>query len=230
MAGWPRIQQGLGTSGLWVGVPEASRATHVLEIKTHGLKSFGKLKAHGVAIAKPEHLAQMQVYCHIRGIDRALYAGVCKDNDDLHYERINYNHDFCVRLFARLEHILRMPEPPPPIAEKRNAPGCMFCRAKAVCKGESFPRVNCRTCLHSTPSMDGDAAWTCSRWSKPLSMSEQKEGCPAHLFVPNLVPGELIEVDEVAETIEYRLHDGRKWVDGHEPSPAPLDVEVQDES
>lgn len=76
-----------------------------------------------------------------------------------------------------------------------------------------MPRVNCRTCLYSTPEEGG--SWSCARFGKPLSLDEQKAGCPAHLSLPGLIDGEQIDVDEEAETIVYKLRrTGELWVDG----------------
>ena len=52
------------------------------------LKSFRELVAKGVAEAKPQHWAQMQIYMHLTGLTRAMYVAVCKDTDDLHIERV----------------------------------------------------------------------------------------------------------------------------------------------
>jgi hypothetical protein len=51
----------------------------VVEFKTHSAKSFRKLVQRGVAEAKPQHWAQMQVYMQLTGLTRALYVAVCKD-------------------------------------------------------------------------------------------------------------------------------------------------------
>ncbi len=45
-------------------------------------------------------------------------------------------------------------------------------------------------------------------------MQEQAEGCPAHLFLPGLVPGEQVDASEEDETVTYKLRDGSVWVDG----------------
>lgn len=212
------------------GVPEAPAKKHVLEAKSHGLKSWAKLKAAGpgnLRAGKFEHWVQCQVYMHIWQIDRALYSATCKDTDERWNDRVRYDHEFCTRLFARLENIARADAPPAPISEKRNAPDCRFCKAKPLCLGESFARVTCRSCVHSTAQFHGDAAWDCSRHSKPLLAEEQRAACANHLFIPDLVPGEQVDVDEVAETITYRLSDGRTWVDGQDTSPAPIQTEEE---
>jgi hypothetical protein len=76
--------------------------------------------------------------------------------------------------------------------------------------------------------MDGNAGWDCSRWSKPLSLEEQDEGCPAHLFVPQLVPGEFVDSDPDAETITYKLRSGRLWTDGANDNDKTNDNDRED--
>lgn len=207
-------------------VPEAPAKWHVVECKSHGLKSWKTLiKGLTVKEGKFDHWVQMQVYMHIRGIDRALYVAVCKDTDEVHCERVRYDHEWCSRLIARLERVLGCASPPDPISTNDKAPACQWCRAKPVCRGLSFARLNCRTCLHSSPTMDGNAAWSCARWAKPLGMDEQREACPSHLYVPALVPGVMGDVDEQRETITYTLHDGRVWVDGQDRAEEPEAVQ-----
>ena len=54
-----------------LGLLEAPKTWHVVEFKTHSAKSFRELVAKGVAEAKPQHWAQMQIYMHLTGITRA---------------------------------------------------------------------------------------------------------------------------------------------------------------
>jgi hypothetical protein len=205
--------------GLCRGVPEAPVKWHVLECKSHNEKSFKKLRGAGVGNlrkGKFDHWVQCQIYMHVRGIERALYAAVCKNDDDLWIDRVVYDREWCEATLARLENILRNPRPPLRINEDPDYFGCRFCKAKPLCHGDSFARLNCRTCLHSTPDFSGDAAWSCARWCKPLTFDEQKEACPAHLYIPDLVPGEQLDADPEAETVTYRLKDGRMWTDGRD--------------
>lgn len=212
------------------GVPEAPKKSHVVECKSHGTKSWkALLKAGTVREGKFEHWVQCQLYMHIRGIDRALYVAVYKDTDEIYCERIEYDHDFCTKLLVRLERILDTAEPPARLCNKRDDFRGKFCKAAAVCWGEAFGRLNCRTCLHASPDMSGDAAWTCARWAKPINMHEQKEACPAHLYVPALVPGECVDSDPERELVFYRLHDGREWVDGRDEAEVPAAIENQGE-
>lgn len=210
--------------GIARGVPEAPAAWHVVECKSHNDKSFKALKSAGAGNlrkGKFAHWVQCQVYMHIRAIERALYVAVNKNDDEVWTDRVYYDAEWCARLFGRLERILHSPRPPAQVVGAGKAPACRFCKAKPICLEGSFARLNCRTCLHSTPDMSGDAAWSCARWAKPLNPNEQREACPSHLYIPDLVPGEMLDADEDAETITYRLADGREWIDGRDQVAEP---------
>lgn len=195
-----------------LGLPEAPKTWHVGEMKSHNLKSFTALKKDGVKKSKPLHYGQMQMYCHARGRDRAIYLAVCKDNDELYAERVPYDAEYCIRLLARAERIIAANEPPARQSENPEFFSCKWCKHHAICHEDAWPRENCRTCLYSSPEDGG--SWSCARFSKPLSLDEQKVGCPAHLWMPSLVPGVQTDCDEDAETITYTLRNGKTWVDG----------------
>lgn len=200
--------------GLVDGLPDAPKTTHVVECKSMKASVFAEVHKHGVRKAKPDHFATFQFYMHGLGLSRVLYMCSNKDNEDLHLERVEYDADFAMRAVARVERVIQMPEPPSRLCSKRDDFRGLFCRQAAVCWGEAWPRVHCRTCLYSTPEMSGNAEWSCARWAKPLSLDEQDAGCEAQLFIPALVPGEQIDADPEAETVTYRLLDGSAWIDG----------------
>lgn len=198
-----------------LGLPEAPRTWHVAEMKSHNMKSFTALKKDGVRVSKPLHYGQMQSYMHARNRDRAIYLATCKDNDELYAERVYYDVDYCLLMLAKADRIIQANEPPAKLHEDPTAKmafACGWCKHRGVCHEDAWPRSNCRTCLYSSPEPGG--TWSCGRWSKPLSLAEQAEGCPAHLTLPGLIPGEQIDSDEAAETVTYKLRSGRLWVDG----------------
>lgn len=203
-------------------VPEAPTTRHVLECKTHKDKSFKDLVRQGVQKSKPAHYAQMQAYMDGRGLKRALYVAVNKNDDEIYTERVNYDPAFAVTLIAKAERIVtssRRPQCGCPVYFLRSGYGC------ARHDTSAFARRNCRTCLHATAALDGDARWMCDRSKRDLPLAEQKAGCPHHLYIPDLVPGDQVDVDEAAETVTYVLRSGRRWVDGaHDESPARASV------
>lgn len=194
--------------GVSLGLPEAPKTWHVLEFKTHSAKSFRELVAKGVAEAKPQHWAQMQVYMHLTGLARAMYLAVCKDTDDLHVERVHADGDAAERLLAKAARVIHAARPPARISEDPTWFECRFCDHHAVCHGGRTATHTCRSCLHSTPVEGG---WHCARHDRMLSPAGERFPCLQHLFIPDLVPGEVIDAGR--DFVAYRMADGSTWVD-----------------
>lgn len=203
--------------GIVEGVLEAPMTPHLLECKTHNAKSFAQLKQAGVAVSHPSHLAQMQVYMHLKGLTRAFYLAKHKDSDELWSERVEYDPTHAMALMAKAGRVREAHEPPARISDD---PDYYLCRAfncpsHGQCHGGEFAVRNCRTCIWSTPVSGG--RWHCERHDRDLSILDQRSGCPNHLYLPGLVPGEQTDADERAETVTYRLADESTWIDGAHP-------------
>jgi hypothetical protein len=205
--------------GLVWGLPEAPRAEHVLETKTHNEKSFRALVKNKVEKSKPGHYAQMQIYMHFKGVGRALYLAMNKNTDELYAERVHYDMATAARLIVRAERTIQADVAPAKLHEdpnERAAFACGWCAAFNICHGGQMARVNCRTCLSSTPVVDASdrGAWWCELHQKELSFANQQAGCAQHLYLPSLVPGEQVDASERDRTVSYKMPDGSVWVDG----------------
>jgi hypothetical protein len=211
--------------GKVLGLPEAPKTWHIVECKSMKETYWNAVVKKGVREGYYDHWVQLNIYCHLLGFDRGFYICRNKNTGLVHCERIETDHAEAIRLLARAERIVKMAEPPPKLFSdptKKVAFKCGYCRHKGVCHYKEFARVNCRTCLHSSPVMVGEAMWSCVRHNKPLTLDEQKRGCGSHLYIPALVPGELVDTNEDAELVFYTLHDGRQWCDGEkQPDPIP---------
>ena len=190
-----------------IGLREAPKTWHVVEFKTHSAKSFRDLGAKGVALSKPQHWAQMQIYMHLTGIARALYVAVCKDNDDLHIERVHADGAAADRLLDKARRVITAKRPPARISEDPAWWECRFCDHHAVCNESASAETNCRTCLHATPVEGG---WHCARFDQALDRAAQHRACPRHLFIPDLVAGEVIDAGD--DHVVYRKADGTNWI------------------
>lgn len=170
------------------GVPAAPKKRHVAEFKTHSAKSFARLQRVGVKESHPKHWAQMQLYMHGTGIDRALYVAVCKDTDHIHVERIHHDRDAAIALLERGERISTNDRMPPPISADPSWYECKMCPAHEFCHQTRTTReVNCRTCAHSTAKDDG--SWRCERHdADSIPVDFQRQGCESHVLHPDLVP------------------------------------------
>ena len=178
-----------------VGVPEASKAWHVAEFKTHNAKSFADLQAKGVEKSKPQHHAQMQIYMRLADVERALYLARNKDTDELYSERVKLDTVDADKLLERARQIITASEPPEGVSRDPAFFLCKMCPFSAVCYGQQLPEANCRTCAHATAELDGDARWSCARWSADVPLEGQRQGCDEHRWIPALVAGQM-EVQE----------------------------------
>ena len=194
--------------GVALHLLEAPKAWHVLEFKTHSNKSFTDLVAKKVRESKPQHFAQMQIYMHLMGMNRAMYLAVNKDTDDLYVQRVEADVAYTEQLLEKARRIIFAPTPLPRISEEPSWYQCRLCDHADVCHGSRAAEVNCRTCLHSSPVEGG---WHCDRHQKPLSEVDQRTGCEQHLYLPPLVPA--AQVDAGEDWVDYEFSGGVCWRD-----------------
>ena len=193
------------------GVPEAPKTVHIVEFKSSNDKGFKELLTKGLQKGKPLHYAQCQMYMHGRSLTRALYVCINKNDNDIFERRVEYDAAYCLKMLARAERIIKAEDPPSKCSENPRIPPCAWCRHKEVCHEGEWARRNCRTCLHATAITTSDnACWDCAKWNKPLTLDEQKVGCPSHRFIPALVPGE--QTDVQGDDVVYKLKNGETWV------------------
>ncbi len=175
---------GIITSGL----PEVKKTPHLLEVKTHSLKSFADLEKNGVLKSKPVHYAQMQVYMSAFDLDDALYYAVCKDDDRIYTERVKRDAGESMQLFAKAQRIIAADRMPEPLSADPTWYECKYCPGHDLCHGSKLVKqVNCRTCAHSTAERDG--RWTCAHWGMDIpDVEAQRAGCDNHVLHPDMVP------------------------------------------
>lgn len=153
-------------------------------------------------------------------IDRALYLARNKNDDDLHQERIPFEPKRWEAIRRRAWNILKAPAPPDRITDDPTFYKCKWCDFSSLChknQNGTFPAANCRTCIHSTPNLEGEGAqWMCEAggFAEPIGGPlEQFQGCGDHLFIPDLVNASNPQADPdraPPNFITYDLEDGRK--------------------
>ena len=152
----------------------------VLEIKTHGSKSFATLNRLGVKEAKQEHYAQFNQYAGHYGAEWSLYWSVNKDNDELFLDVIPFNGELYQYHRDRAYKILRAIEPPKRISSDPTWWKCRFCDYKSHCHGSTPPDKNCRTCEYVELRIDEDAGtheWFCRHWRRAVPKDFSYAGC-----------------------------------------------------
>lgn len=171
--------------GVVIGVPEAEKTPHLLEVKTHNVKSFAALKKDGVKKSKPRHYGQMQFYMGGMSLTRALYVAVNKDDDSIYSERVHFDREEYERLMQRAERAVFSVEPPARISEDPAWHECKFCDHYETCWGKVVPKRDCRTCAMSDVKQDG--TWECIRWSSPVPKDKLTEACDEHVYSPSII-------------------------------------------
>lgn len=205
--------------GAGLGFPEAPKTWHVLEVKGLNQKNYDKVVKEGVKKAKPEHYAQMIVYMHKTGMDRAMYLVVNKNTDDIYTERVKADPAEALRLIARAESIIKAVEPPAKISDRADWFECKFCTFTELCHGDQVPEVSCRSCAHSTPDLTGtDGRWLCANEklsSAPvISLALQRTGCEEHRFIPIFLERTAKPTDYHEGAVVYTMQDGRMFANG----------------
>ena len=100
----------------------------ILEVKTSNAKRYkplveafrgARLGVHQKALDSWQvHHAQMQVAMGLLGFDEAVYAIVCKDNDELHFELVPFNEGMFLELMDIAKNVLDHGNEMPPRAVK----------------------------------------------------------------------------------------------------------------
>lgn len=195
------------------GVPDAPKARHIAEFKTHSKKSFDALEKDGVALSKPEHFIQMQVYMHGTKIDRALYLAVCKDDDRIYTERVRYDKAVAEKYIARGRRLALADRMPPPISTDPSWYQCKMCAAYEFCHETKLTKhVTCRTCAHSTAK--DDSTWRCERYDADgIPVEYQREACDSHVLHPDMVPWQL-DADASSQREAVWIIDGKPTRNG----------------
>lgn len=212
------------------GVPEAPKARHVAEFKTHSKKSFDDMVKNGVEKSKPQHWVQMQVYMHGTSINRALYLAVCKDDDRIYTERIKYDKKVAEDAIIRGKRIAMSDRMPEPCSSDPSWYQCKFCPAHSFChKAEPTKRINCRTCAHSTAM--ADSTFRCERHDADnIPEDFQHEGCVDHILHPDMVPW-VMEGSDDGHSVKWKI--GDRWVvngkDGYKSREIIANAEVLDD-
>jgi len=159
----------------------------LFECKTHNDKSFKQLEKKGVEKSKPQHFRQMQTYMGLFDFPIALYYAINKNDDTIYTEFVVYRPEVFQSMLDKAQMVISADTPP----ERAGSPKsivCKVCDYKDICHGDQIPEVNCRTCLHSTPTSNCEFA--CDEYKATVSVERQRRSgkCPKHLFIPDLLP------------------------------------------
>jgi hypothetical protein len=165
--------------GIGEGFPE-SKKPHLLEFKTHNQKSFDTLVKNGVAIAKPEHLVQMNTYMGALGLDRAYYIAENKNTSELHAERVRFDDNLFYATKVKAREVVFTPVPCDRISENPAAFACKWCGYKGICHGAEPMDKSCRTCRRVLVT---DESFTCTLHGSAIPVDFQGRGCVDYVSI-----------------------------------------------
>jgi hypothetical protein len=200
-----------------LGILQAPKTWHVFEAKATAEKKFNELRRIIAAVGQkaalrkwnPVYFAQATLYQFYSALTRHYTVVATPGGRDWLGIRTEADTPFALELVAKAGRIIRAEAPPVRLSETPDHFECRYCSFSDICHGGQPPDRSCRTCLHATPVQRGQ--WHCSRWDRLLTEDEQRQGCPAHLLIPALVAGEVIDAGE--GYVRYQMRDGVEFVD-----------------
>jgi len=217
--------------GIIHGLLQAPRTPHVWEHKSVNEAKFRKLiklteergEKRALETWDNTYYVQGQLYMHYSGLKRHYLTCATPGTRDVTSVRTNYNSVVAKAFIERAGRVIQADTPPERVSGDPSFWLCKWCHHAELCHGDRVARVNCRTCLHATPVIDGqDGTWRCDRLQQDLPVEVQRKSgcdkrpCPHHRFIPQLVPfAEVHDASEADNWVEYRNKtDGRLFVNG----------------
>lgn len=153
----------------------------LLEFKTHNDKQFQLIKKNGVFVEHRKYYIQMQVYMQHLDLKWALYLGVNKNDDEIYAQFVQFAPEVAkhyLELAGKIIYARYKSAIPPKLSQSPGFWKCNYCPFLQTCHYDAPPEINCRTCIHSCPSVVSNppGLWTCAR-QQPEIDSKPEVGC-----------------------------------------------------
>lgn len=203
------------------GLLQAPATWHVWEHKQTDEKKQASLVKAKIAQGEKAALASWDAIYYAQAILYMDYAGMsrhyltCATPGGRHTVsvRTDANSSVARTLRDKARRVITSPVPPARLSERPDWYQCQWCPHRDLCHlggTPAVPQVNCRTCAHATPELDGDGRWSCARYNLNLPVDIQRRGseCAAHVFIPDLLPWKAVDADEETGSIRYSGHHG----------------------
>ncbi len=218
--------------GIVRGLRQAPRAPHIWEHKCVNEAKFRKLiklieergEKRALDAWDNTYYVQGQLYMHYSGLKRHYLTCATPGTRDVTSVRTNYSSDAAWTHIERAGRVIQAGTPPERVSDDSSFWLCKWCHHAELCHGDRVARVNCRTCLHSTPVTDGrqDGTWRCEKLRRDLPVEVQRKSgcdqrpCPHHRFISQLVPfAEVQDASAEDNWVEYRnKSDDRLFANG----------------
>lgn len=161
----------------------------IAEFKTHNYDSFKYLKDSGLIKAKWEHFVQCQIYMHGHKLKHAVYWAVCKDNDELFCEIIDYDEAVALGALEKAERVIFGVAAPKRISENPAYYICKMCHLNEICHygRQQQAEKNCRTCEWAKPVKDA-GKWECGLYKVNINPELMRTGCASWTIHSEITP------------------------------------------
>ena len=196
------------SDGIIKGVPGFEELPHLLEIKTAKASKFREFQKQGVSRANPVYWYQMQSYMakEAMNLEAALFVVMCKDDSKLYIERVTRQDGIFDRLYQKAGQLITSDAPPRSTYKDRTWYECKW-RSEHwndIYWGNRLPTPNCRNCKHASAVTEGNGArWYCKQYACNLDIDLQRVGCGSHLYLPALMPADLVAYHAEHNVCEY---------------------------
>lgn len=237
--------------GVIQGLKQAPKTPHVWEAKVCNEAKVTKLrkliaeKGEKAALKAWDEVyyAQAQVYMRGVALTRHYLTVATPGVRDIVSCRTEYAPKDAEALVQKAQTIITADRPPLKISETPAWYQCKFCDHADLCHGTALPHVNCRTCAHSTATLQGNAHWQCEHHHHDLDEATQRAACPSHVWHPDLLENhaEAVGANPKTGAITFKRKDGttveigmggvfsRSLLADSAPPPAPEKDDVLEE-
>ena len=172
---------GIGCLPESYGIPEKV----LFEFKTNGTGAgFNKLSSDSLAIAKPQHFAQVSTYGYKYGFNYVVYLNINKNDDDLYIEVAKLDHNLGKHMEIKAEQIITAKTAPKRLSDNPTFYKCGYCAMKNICHNNAPPEVNCRSCKNATPVENGE--WFCSAHNGNIPADFIPKACPSYISITSI--------------------------------------------
>jgi hypothetical protein len=163
-------------SGSCDAILSTKQKDFLLEIKTSNTSKFKALKKKGLKDANFTYFLQAQIYMHFFKLSQCIHYTVCKENDELYIEVLDYDPELSSIYIERAIGIIKSNILPAKVSESPNFL-CRFCGYLDICQNDNVSEVeqNCRTCKYSVPILEGEYRWFCKKLNVEIELEDQKK-------------------------------------------------------
>ena len=169
--------------GVALGVIEAPKTDHLLEIKTMNDSNFKKLCKQGLQASKPQYYIQANCYATAMKLKRILFWATNKNDDHIYIERLETDKSFAADQLRKAESIILSENPPNRLSDNPNFFQCKWCSAYNICHKDGQVQKSCRSCKYGDLIING---WECGLHGGKLKVDTQRIGCNSYLIMPIL--------------------------------------------